>query len=212
MTIKDPHTEETATSTVNSIISETTDQASRLAGSVKDEVTRREQNFRSGVADRAESVAEGLRKAKSEIDPDSTIAVMFDRAADSVSGLADSLNSTDPTQMLGDVRRFARSQPGAFLGLSALAGFAAVRFLRAGSTTSTSPEPVRTSSYGTSSMTRQTPSQDRASVSPASAASLHRSAGSTVDADRGTSAGTARPVSTSSPTLSGNRNIGGSHD
>ncbi|MCO6364607.1 hypothetical protein [Paracoccus sp. 08] len=212
MTINDPHVKETDTSEQSSIRSEASDQASRLAGSVKDEVTRREQNFRSGVADRAESVAEGLRKAKSEIDPDSTIAVMFDRAADSVSGLADSLNSTDPTQMLGDVRRFARSQPGAFLGLSALAGFAAVRFLRAGSTTSTSPDPVRSSSYGTSGMTRQTPSQDRASVSPVGAASLHRPAGSIAGADQGASAGTARPVSTSSPTLSGNRNIGGSHD
>ena len=212
MTIKDPHTEETAASTVNSIKSEASDQASRLAGSVKDEVTRREQNFRSGVADRAESVAQGLRKAKSEIDPDSSIAVMFDRAADSVSGLADSLNSTDPTQMLGDVRRFARSQPGAFLGLSALAGFAAVRFLRAGSTTSPSPDLGRTSSYGTSGVTRQTPSQDPGLVSPVGAASLHRPAGSPAGADQGASAGTARPVSTSSSTLSGNRNIGGSHD
>ncbi|WP_405402671.1 hypothetical protein [Paracoccus sp. Ld10] len=212
MTVNDPHFKETDTSEQSSIRSEASDQASRLAGSVKDEVTRREQNFRSGVADRAESVAEGLRKAKSDIDPDSTIAVMFDRAADSVSGLADSLNSTDPTQMLGDIRRFARSQPGAFLGLSALAGFAALRFLRAGSTTSTSPDSVRTSSYGTSSITRQTPSQDRASVSPVGAASPHWGTGSSTGADQGASAGTVRPVSTSSQTLSGNHNIGGSHD
>ena len=159
MTINDPNLRETDTSEQGSIRAEASEQASRLAGTVKDEVARREQNLRSGVAHRAESVAEGLRKARSEIDPDSTVAQMFDRAADSVSGLADSLNSTDPAQMLGDVRRFARRQPGAFLGLSALAGFAAVRFLRAGSASSS--DMTRSGSYGMTGTTRPTGSGDR---------------------------------------------------
>lgn len=123
-----------SSSTTESIKAEATEQASRLAGGVKDEAKRYEKDLRSGVAERAESLAAGLRKAGSEIEPNSSIATMFDRAADTVSGLADSLNATDPREMVDEVRRFARRQPGAFLGLSALAGFAAVRFLRAGST------------------------------------------------------------------------------
>lgn len=127
-----------SSSTTENIKAEATEQASRLAGSVKDEAKRYEKDLRSGVAERAESLAAGLRKAGSEIDPNSSVATLFDRAADTVSGLADSLNATDPREMVEEVRRFAHRQPGAFLGLSALAGFAAVRFLRAGSTTPSS--------------------------------------------------------------------------
>ena len=127
-----------SSSTTESIKAEATEQASRLAGSVKDEAKRYEKDLRSGVAERAVSLAAGLRKAGSEIDPNSSVATLFDRAADAVSGLADSLNATDPREMVEEVRRFAHRQPGAFLGLSALAGFAAVRFLRAGSTTPSS--------------------------------------------------------------------------
>ncbi|TJZ79812.1 hypothetical protein [Paracoccus hibiscisoli] len=201
MTVNDPHIEETSTSQQGSIKSKATEQASRLAENVKEEVTRREQNLRSDIADRAESVAKGLRKAKSDVDADSTIAMMFDRAADGVSGLADSLNSTDPAQMLGDVRRFARQQPGAFLGLSALAGFAAIRFLRAGSTSPS--EPVTTSGYGNPSTTRATTSSDRPAASSAGATSINSTTGV---------GSAARPASADTSTVSGSRKIGGSYD
>lgn len=138
MVDENPRSKSPSSSTTESIKAEATEQASRLAGSVKDEAKRYEKDLRSGVAERAESLAAGLRKAGSEIDPNSSVATLFDRAADAVSGLADSLNATDPREMVEEVRRFAHRQPGAFLGLSALAGFAAVRFLRAGSTTPSS--------------------------------------------------------------------------
>ena len=207
MTINDPNLRETDTSEQGSIRAEASEQVSRLAGTVKDEVARREQNLRSGVAHRAESVAEGLRKARSEIDPDSTVAQMFDRAADSVSGLADSLNSTDPAQMLGDVRRFARRQPGAFLGLSALAGFAAVRFLRAGSANSS--DMTRSGSYGMTGTTRPTSSDDRAAVAQTGAANPDHHVGMGAKPVSGTGTGAA---SSGNPGLSGSRTIGGSYD
>lgn len=207
MTINDPNLRETDTSEQGSIRAEASEQASRLAGTVKDEVARREQNLRSGVANRAESVAEGLRKARSEIDPDSTVAQMFDRAADSVSGLAESLNSTDPAQMLGDVRRFARRQPGAFLGLSALAGFAAVRFLRAGSASSS--DMTRSGSYGMTGTTRPTGFGDRAAVAQTGAANPDHHVGMGAKPVSGTGTGAA---SSGNPGLSGSRTIGGSYD
>ncbi|MEQ5795420.1 hypothetical protein LZ686_12285 [Paracoccus sp. NFXS7] len=207
MTINDPNLRETDTSEQGSIRAEASEQASRLAGTVKDEVARREQNLRSGVAHRAESVAEGLRKARSEIDPDSTVAQMFDRAADSVSGLADSLNSTDPAQMLGDVRRFARRQPGAFLGLSALAGFAAVRFLRAGSANSS--DMTRSGSYGMTGTIQPTSSDDRAAVAQTGAANPDHHVGMGAKPVSGTGTGAA---SSGNPGLSGSRTIGGSYD
>ena len=192
MTIDESHTRTTGASTADGIAAEAADQASRLAGSVRDEVTRREQDLRSGIAQRAESVAAGLRKAGSEIDPDSTLSTMFDRAADSVSSAADTLKSTDPAQMVDEIRGFARRQPGAFLGLSALAGFAAMRFLRAGATPSAAP--AMTGGFSDPGVIRRTPSGDSARVSPAGAAS-----------------GTTRPIPSGGLPVAGTRGDGGSH-
>ncbi|MCG6112180.1 MAG: hypothetical protein MEQ74_08350 [Paracoccus sp.] len=106
---------------------------SQLADAVMDRVARKGDDLRSQLAGRVDDLAASLRQAGSEGRPDSHAAGLFDRAADTVSDLADSLGSGDPRQVLDDVRAFARRQPGAFLGISALAGFAAARFLSAGS-------------------------------------------------------------------------------
>lgn len=187
-----------SSSTTESIKAEATEQASRLAGGVKDEAKRYEKDLRSGVAERAESLAAGLRKAGSEIEPNSSIATMFDRAADTVSGLADSLNATDPREMVDEVRRFARRQPGAFLGLSALAGFAAVRFLRAGSTTPSSS--MKRKSSLDSNMSRP-----NLSKSPVRVGTVNSDA----QADKTSAAD--HPVSTNPLPISGGRGDGGSH-
>ena len=187
-----------SSSTTESIKAEATEQASRLAGGVKDEAKRYEKDLRSGVAERAESLAAGLRKAGSEIEPNSSIATMFDRAADTVSGLADSLNATDPREMVDEVRRFARRQPGAFLGLSALAGFAAVRFLRAGSTTPSSS--MKRKSSLDSNMSRPNSSKTPVRVGTVN---------SDAQADKTSAAD--HPVSTNPLPISGGRSDGGSH-
>ena len=187
-----------SSSTTESLKAEATEQASRLAGSVKDEAKRYEKDLRSGVAERAESLAAGLRKAGSEIEPNSSIATMFDRAADTVSGLADSLNATDPREMVDEVRRFARRQPGAFLGLSALAGFAAVRFLRAGSTTPSNS--IQKKSSLDSNISR--PSSSKPSVRVGTINS---------DAQAESTSAADHRVSTNPLPISGGRGDGGSH-
>lgn len=185
-------------STTESIKAEATEQASRLASGVKDEAKRYEKDLRSGVAERAESLAAGLRKAGSEIDPNSSVATMFDRAADTVSGLADSLNATDPREMVDEVRRFARRQPGAFLGLSALAGFAAVRFLRAGSTTPSSS--MKRKSLLDSNMSRP-----NSSKTPVRVGTINS------DAQAESTSAADHRVSTNPLPISGGRGDGGSH-
>lgn len=187
-----------SSSTTESIKAEATEQASRLAGGVKDEAKRYEKDLRSGVAERAESLAAGLRKAGSEIEPNSSIATMFDRAADTVSSLADSLNATDPREMVDEVRRFARRQPGAFLGLSALAGFAAVRFLRAGSTTPSNS--IQKKSSLDSNISR--PSSSKPSVRVGTINS---------DAQAESTSAADHRVSTNPLPISGGRGDGGSH-
>lgn len=198
MVDENPRSKSPSSSTTESIKAEATEQASRLAGSVKDEAKRYEKDLRSGVAERAESLAAGLRKAGSEIDPNSSVATMFDRAADTVSGLADSLNATDPREMVEEIRRFAHRQPGAFLGLSALAGFAAVRFLRAGSTTPSSS--MKRKSSLDSNMSRPNSSKTPVRVGTVN---------SDAQADKTSAAD--HPVSTNPLPISGGRGDGGSH-
>ena len=198
MVDENPRSKSPSSSMTESIKAEATEQASRLAGSVKDEAKRYEKDLRSGVAERAESLAAGLRKAGSEIEPNSSIATMFDRAADTVSGLADSLNATDPREMVDEVRRFARRQPGAFLGLSALAGFAAVRFLRAGSTTPSNS--IQKKSSLDSNISR--PSSSKPSVRVGTINS---------DAQAESTSAADHRVSTNPLPISGGRGDGGSH-
>lgn len=187
-----------SSSTTESIKAEATEQASRLAGSVKDEAKRYEKDLRSGVAERAESLAAGLRKAGSEIDPNSSVATLFDRAADAVSGLADSLNATDPREMVEEVRRFAHRQPGAFLGLSALAGFAAVRFLRAGSTTPSSS--MKRKSSLDSNISRTSSSKPSVRIGTLNS-----------DAQANNTSAADHSASTNPLPISGGRSDGGSH-
>lgn len=198
MVDESPRSKSPSSSTTESIKAEATEQASRLAGSVKDEAKRYEKDLRSGVAERAESLAAGLRKAGSEIDPNSSVATLFDRAADTVSGLADSLNATDPREMVEEVRRFAHRQPGAFLGLSALAGFAAVRFLRAGSTTPSSS--MKRKSSLDSNISRTSSSKPSVRIGTLNS-----------DAQANNTSAADHSASTNPLPISGGRSDGGSH-
>lgn len=88
-------------------------------------------------ADYMTGIAEAVRRAASEFDEPVPQAAEYIRlAADQMETMSNSLRRRDMGQMLSDVQSFARRQPTAFLGISLLAGFAAMRFLR-----STSPGP-----------------------------------------------------------------------
>ena len=84
-----------------------------------------------------DGLAGAVRRAAGEFEGQSPQAASYIRsAADQVETMSDSLRRRDVGQMFADVQTFARQQPTAFLGMSFLAGFAAVRFLRSGSGTS----------------------------------------------------------------------------
>ena len=132
-------------------------KVSQVADSLKQEAARREDSIRDNLSKQADSLASALRSAKSEIDPQSGIGKMFDYAADSVGSMAHSLKSADTAEMVDSVRSFARDRPGAFLGLCALGGFGAARFLLAGA-----PSTGRGTGTGTGRMGGQTGSYGRA--------------------------------------------------
>lgn len=76
-------------------------------------------------------MADAVRRAAGEFDQQMPSAARYIRmAADQMETMSDSLRRRDVGQMVSDVQSFARRQPAAFLGMSLLAGFAAVRFMR----------------------------------------------------------------------------------
>ncbi|MFN4142134.1 YtxH domain-containing protein [Aestuariivirga sp.] len=106
-----------------------------------------EQQKRAG-ADFVTDMAGSVRRAAGEFEEQMPQAAHYIRyAADQMETMSDSLRRRDIGQMMADVQSFARRQPTAFLGMSFLAGFAAVRFLRSGS-----PASAQRSSGGESGM------------------------------------------------------------
>ncbi len=104
--------------------------ASQAGEKLKDTAERQ----KMAGADFIGGLAEAVRRAAGEFDGQSPQAASYIRsAADQVETMSDSLRRRDVGQMISDVQSFARRQPTAFLGMSFLAGFAAVRFLRSGS-------------------------------------------------------------------------------
>lgn len=118
-------------STLGNLKEQAGEKLSHVADALKQEAGRREEGVRSSLSKQADQLASALRAAKSEIDPDSSIGRMFDYAADSVGSLAQNMKATDTSDFVHGVRDFARDRPGAFLGICALGGFAAARFLLA---------------------------------------------------------------------------------
>lgn len=115
-------------SSLNSLKDQAGEAVSDAANHLKHEAARREEGIRGSISKQADQLASALRSVKSDIDPQSGIGKMVDYAADSVGSIAENLKTADTTEMIDGVRSFARERPGAFLGVAALAGFAAARF------------------------------------------------------------------------------------
>ena len=105
-------------------------------------------------ADYAQRLAENIRSAAKAFEQDTPIAARtIEMAAGYVEDAAEKMRNGSMNDVIDGVTSFARRQPAAFLGLSVLAGFAVVRFLKAsgGSTSSAGTKPYPGSqTYGSS--------------------------------------------------------------
>lgn len=79
-------------------------------------------------------LAGAVHKAADQLDGEgnTTVASFAHSAADGLERLAGSLRKKDLDGVLNDVQDFARRQPVAFFGAAMVAGFLAVRFMKAG--------------------------------------------------------------------------------
>jgi hypothetical protein len=126
---------------------------------------------RSG-ADFIERFAGNVREAARAFEHDAPFAARgINSAAEYVEDAAEKIRNGGFRDLVDGATDFARRQPAAFLGMSVLAGFAAVRFLKASGGQSSSSQRSNTErDYGQGSMRpgsswEQTPSSHRGNVS-----------------------------------------------
>ncbi len=82
-------------------------------------------------AERVSAIAGAISRTADELESELPQAARYVRgAATEIQNFSDAVRNRDFNVLLRDVQDLARRQPAAFLGVSVLAGFAAVRFLK----------------------------------------------------------------------------------
>jgi hypothetical protein len=115
-------------------IGEATELAKSVASETFDRVQDQAKTKQHVGADFLDKFAGNLREAAKSFDNDAPIAASgIKAAAQYVDGAAEKLRNGSLQDLVNGATDFAKRQPAAFLGLSVLAGFAAVRFLKASS-------------------------------------------------------------------------------
>ena len=116
--------------------SELADAAKDMASQATDKLKEKMSEHKGAGAEYIGTLAETMRRAAREFDNDLPIAGKYIRkAAAQVENVSDSIKTGDFKDLIENAQTFARRQPTAFLGLAALAGFMAVRFLKSSSGT-----------------------------------------------------------------------------
>jgi len=113
------------------------DAAKDVAATAQDRLQDKISEQKGVGADYVGNFANTMRRAADKFDVDAPVAGTYIRkAAAQVESAADALRNGDFGDLVQSVQRFARSQPTAFFGLTLLAGFSVVRFLKSASGTS----------------------------------------------------------------------------
>ena len=138
-----------ATSLAEDATRQVKDQAGQLAEGARgaaaaagDRLWDTAEDKKNAGADFVTGLAGAVRRAAGAFDDQIPQAGDYIRqAAEQIDGASDALRQRNVSELVEGVQDFARRQPTAFLGMTVLAGFAAVRFLR--SSTSASARPDR---------------------------------------------------------------------
>lgn len=126
------------------------DAANDLASGTMDQIRGQAREQQRTGAEFIERLAGNVREAARAFESDVPFAARgINSAADYVEDTAEKIRNGSFRDLLDGATDFAKRQPAAFLGVSVLAGFAAVRFLKASGGDSPSSRPGMSS--GTSS-------------------------------------------------------------
>lgn len=122
-------------------LKEVTEAAKGIASETVDHVQDKAREQQRSGADFVDRLAGNIREAARAFDSDAPFAARgINSAADYVEDAAEKLRNGSARDLVDGASDFAKRQPAAFLGLSVLAGFTAIRFLKASKDTSSSSQ------------------------------------------------------------------------
>ena len=128
--------ETTPSQSVSAVGEDLSQDANRLAETAKDRARKEAETRKEQSVQAAHSASSALGKAAEEMEQEAEapawLSSAFRQAASGIDRIAGTLESRSTDQLAGDITRFARDNPAAFLTASAAAGFVAARFPRAG--------------------------------------------------------------------------------
>jgi len=128
---------------------EAADAAKDVASGAIDEFQDRARDKQRSGADFIERFAGNVREAARAFEKDAPFAAKgINSAAEYVEGAGDKIRNGSFRDIVDNATDFAKRQPAAFLGLSVLAGFAAVRFLRSSDASSSQGGSKQAASSG----------------------------------------------------------------
>ena len=138
-----------STDTAREKFAEAADAAKDVASGAVDQFQDRARGKQQSSADFIERFAGNIREAARAFENDAPFAAKgINSAAEYVEGAGEKIRNGSFRDLVDNATGFAKRQPAAFLGLSVLAGFAAVRFLRASDGGSSSQGHDRSASSG----------------------------------------------------------------
>jgi hypothetical protein len=121
--------------TIKDQASDFVDSAKDVASQATDKLKQVVDGQKSAGADYVGSLAGTIRRAAKEFDSDLPIAGTYIRkAAVQVESVAETIRTGNFNDLVKGAQSFARRQPTAFLGMTVLAGFGMVRFLKSSAT------------------------------------------------------------------------------
>jgi len=125
------------TSGSSNVVEGVKEQAAKLTEGAKDLATQAGETLlhsaeeqKAAGADFIAGMVGAVRRAANEFQDVPQAAHYIRQAAEQMESVSDAFRRRDVGQLISDVQSFARRQPTAFLGVTVLAGFAAVRFLK----------------------------------------------------------------------------------
>jgi len=126
--------------------------AKDVASGTADQIQGQAREQQRSGADFVDRLAGNIREAARAFESDAPFAARgIDSAADYVEDAAEKIRNGSFRDLVTGATDFAKRQPAAFLGISVLAGFAAVRFLRASGGQSSSSQRRRSTGNTSSS-------------------------------------------------------------
>ena len=141
-----------STDTAREKFREAADAAKGAAAGAADGLQDQAREQQRSGADFVGKLAGNIREAARAFENDVPFAARgINSAAEYVDQAADKIRNGSFRDLVDGATEFAKRQPAAFLGLSVLAGFAAVRFLKASGGASASTQRPASSSYTPSS-------------------------------------------------------------